>query len=991
MIRPNTDMTSLDLAAIRARLEHAKGPEFWRSLEEIAETPEFKQYLENEFTPGTSEWQDPVSRRRILQLLGASLALGGLTACTKQPAEKIVPYVNAPEDLVPGKPLFFATAMHLGGAAAGVLVESHMGRPTKVEGNPEHPGSLGATDVFAQASILSLYDPDRSQVVLRNGRVSSWVSFAATIGPLRESLLATRGAGFRILTETVTSPTLGAQMRALMAEMPEAKWHQYEPVARDGALGGALLAYGEPVSTVYRFENADVILSLDADFLATGPGSVRYAREFASRRRQPGKRMNRLYAVEPTPSVTGSMADHRLPLESAEIERFARAVAAGLGVPIEGAESAAPAPWIKAVTEDLRKHKGASVVIAGDQQSPAVHALAHAMNGALGNTGRTVYHTAPLETNPSNQNQSLRELAGDLRAGLVRTILVLGANPVYNAPADLEFGKLFRKASLRIHLGLYDDETSELCQWHIPEAHFLEAWSDARAFDGTVSIVQPLIAPLYGGKSPHEILAAFAGKPERKGYDVVKEHWAAQMRAEGFEKDWRKALHSGVIAGTALPPRTLALRKDLRLPPPAQKRGSGLEILFRPDPTVWDGRFANNGWLQELPKPLTKLTWDNAILVSPAAAQRLGLANEQVAELRYGGRSVRGPVWILPGQAGNSVTVHLGYGRSRAGHLANGAGFNAYAIRTSDRPWAGDGVEIRKTGARRALACTQHHHGMEGRELVRQAPLDEFLKDPRFAQHVEPAPDPRLSLYPDVKYPGHSWGMAIDLNACMGCNACVVACQAENNIAVVGKTEVARGREMHWIRLDRYFEGGLDNPGTLHQPVLCMHCDNAPCEVVCPVAATVHSSEGLNQMVYNRCVGTRYCSNNCPYKVRRFNFFLFYDWESESLKAQRNPDVTVRSRGVMEKCTYCVQRINTVKIEAERDGRPVRDGEIRTACQAVCPTQAITFGDMNDPGSRVAKMKADPRNYGLLAHLNTKPRTTYLAKVNNPNPDLEAS
>ncbi len=991
MIRIKTNKPSLDLAAIRVRLEHAKGPQFWRSLEEVAETPEFKQYLENEFTPGTSEWQDPVSRRRVLQLLGASLALGGLTACTKQPAEKIVPYVNAPEDLVPGKPLFFATAMTLWGAAAGVLVESHMGRPTKVEGNPEHPGSLGATDVFAQASILSLYDPDRSQVVLRNGRVSSWVSFVAMIGPLRETLLATRGAGFRILTETITSPTLGAQMRALLAEMPEAKWHQYEPAARDGARGGALLAYGEPVSTVYRFENADVILSLDADFLATGPGSVRYAREFASRRRQPGKRMNRLYAVEPTPSVTGSMADHRLPLDSAEIERFARAVAAGLGVPIEGADSTAPARWIKSITEDLRKHKGTSLVIAGDQQPPAVHALAHAINGALGNTGRTVYHTAPVETNPSDQNQSLRELAEDLRAGLVRTILVLGANPVYNAPADLEFGKLFRKASLRIYLGLYDDETSELCQWHIPEAHYLETWSDARAFDGTVSIVQPLIAPLYGGKSPHEILAAFAGKPERKGYDVVKEHWKAQMRAEGFEKAWRKALHGGVIVGTALPPRTLALRKDLRFPPPARKRGTGLEILFRPDPTVWDGRFANNGWLQELPKPLTKLTWDNAILVSPAAAQRLGLANEQVAELRYRGRSVRGPVWILPGQAGNSVTVHLGYGRSRAGNIANGAGFNAYAIRTSDQPWAGDGLEIRKTGDRRVLACTQHHHSMEGRELVRQAPVDEFLKDPCFAQHVEQAPDPRLSLYPDVKYQGHSWGMAIDLNACMGCNACVVACQAENNIAVVGRTEVARGREMHWIRLDRYFEGSLENPGTLHQPVLCMHCDNAPCEVVCPVAATVHSSEGLNQMVYNRCVGTRYCSNNCPYKVRRFNFFLFSDWESESLKAQRNPDVTVRSRGVMEKCTYCIQRINAVKIEAEKEGRPVHDGEIQTACQAVCPTQAITFGDMNDPASRVAKMKADPRNYGLLAHLNTKPRTTYLARVSNPNPDLEES
>ncbi|HXG33597.1 MAG TPA: TAT-variant-translocated molybdopterin oxidoreductase [Bryobacteraceae bacterium] len=980
----------MDLAAIRERLGQSQGRRYWRGLEELAETREFRALLENEFAPGVTDWDQQPSRRRMLHLLGASLGLAGLTACTKQPPEKIVPYVRAPEDVIPGKPLYFATAMTLGGLATGVLVESHMGRPTKIEGNPQHPASLGATDVFAQASVLTLYDPDRSQVVTKGGRISTWVSFVAEVSRVREALLARKGAGFRILTQTVSSPTLAAQLGELLREMPEAVWHQYETCNRDEAREGARLAFGEAVQAVYRLEEADVILALDADLLGSGPGAVRYAREFARRRRpyETGASINRLYVAEPAPTVTGAAADHRLPLPAGEIEHLARAVAAAVGLNVAQSGTSAPAGWIKAVAEDLRKHGGRSLVVAGDQQPAIVHALAHAINDALGNSGRTVVYVDPPEARPAAQMASLKQLVEDMQAGRVETLLILGANPVYDAPADLEFARHFRNVGLRIHLGLYEDETAAQCHWHVPEAHYLEAWSDARAFEGTVTIVQPLIAPLYGGKSAHEMVAAFSGKPDRAGYDIVREHWRQQYRGADFEEFWQRALHDGVVPGTALPPKKVSLRREVLAVPPSP-RGEGIEICFRPDPTIWDGRFANNGWLQELPKPLTKLTWDNAALVSPRLAERLGLANEEVVELRCGGASVEAPVWIVPGCADNSVTVHLGYGRTRAGKVAAGAGFDANRIRSAAAPWRRAGLEIRRTGRRRRLAVTQEHHSMEGRNLVRAATLREFHDDPHFAHHGAHEPAAEMSLYPGFRYEGYSWGMAIDLNACIGCGACVVACQAENNIPVVGRREVARGREMHWIRVDRYFEGGLDDPDIHHQPVPCMHCDQAPCEVVCPTGATTHSAEGLNQMTYNRCVGTRYCSNNCPYKVRRFNFFLYADWATESLKALRNPDVTVRSRGVMEKCTYCVQRINEARIEAEKQGRRIRDGEVVTACQAACPTEAIVFGDLNDPASRVARLKAQPLNYGILTELNTRPRTTYLARVRNPNPELE--
>jgi molybdopterin-containing oxidoreductase family iron-sulfur binding subunit len=578
-----------------------------------------------------------------------------------------------------------------------------------------------------------------------------------------------------------------------------------------------------------------------------------------------------------------------------------------------------------------------------------------------------------------------------MNGGAVDLLVMLGCNPAFTAPADLHFADELSKVKMRVHLGLYEDETAYLCHWHVPETHELETWSDARAYDGTTTIMQPLIAPLYEGKSAHELLAVLAGQAGMSSHDIVRHWWESQHQAPDFADFWQTTLHDGLVSGTAQSPKRVSLKPDLLASlPKYQEPAEGLEIVFRPDPTIWDGRFANNTWLQELPKPLTKLTWDNAAMLSNATARKLGLTSGDVVELASGGRSVRAPIWVLPGHADDSVTVHLGYGRSRAGRVGTGAGFSAYALRTSGTLWTAHGLDIRKTGDRYPLVSTQHHFSMENRNLVRVATVAQFQNDPHFAREMEEQPAHDFTLYPNYAYRGYAWGMAIDLNACIGCGACVVACQAENNIPVVGKDEVSRGREMHWIRIDRYYEGDPDDPAIYHEPVPCMHCEDAPCELVCPVGATVHSDEGLNQMVYNRCVGTRYCSNNCPYKVRRFNFFQFADWKTPSLKAQRNPDVTVRSRGVMEKCTYCVQRINEAKIQAEEETRQVRDGEIVTACQAVCPARAIVFGNINDPASQVAKLKSDTRNYGLLTDLNTRPRTTYLARLRNPNPEMES-
>ena len=989
----------LDLETARARIAETKGPEFWRSLEELAGSAEFQEMMHREFPKGASEWLDSASRRGFLKLMGASLALAGMTACTKQPLEPIVPYVRQPEEVVPGRPLFFATAFTLGGYASPVLVESHMYRPTKIEGNDRHSASLGGTDVFAQASMLEMYDPDRSQTITSLGDVRTWSGFIEAVrGPL-SAQKALQGAGIRILTQTISSPTLADQLRNLLKIYPQAKWHVYEPINRDNVYAGAQMAFGQPVETQYKLENADVIVSLDADFLYAGfPGSTRYIRDFA-KRRNPDGNMNRLYVVESGASSTGAKADHRLPLRTSQIERFGRLMIATLSsakqVYDEAGTGFSDQEREFAVTafNELFRHQGSSLVIVGDHQPASVHALAHDINSRCANVGKTVFYTDPVNGNPVNQTESLKDLVADMRGGKVDMLVILGGNPAYDAPADFGFADALKSTNipLRVHFGLYQNETAELCQWHVNEAHYLEAWGDARAFDGTVSIVQPLIAPLYGGKSAHEFVAALSGQASAAGHDIVQAYWQKQHAGADFETFWRKSLHDGWIEGTTFAPKQVA-SKGSNFPLSSQGQNQ-IELNFRRDPSIYDGRFANNGWLQELPNPMTKMTWDNPVLIGPAMAERLQLKSEDVIELELSGKKLTAPVWVQAGHPDNSVTAFLGYGRRRAGRVGTGAGFDMYPLRYSATPWTASGVVIRKTGDTYRLATTQGYQTMDtavgDRPLVRAAALEEYKKEPNFAQDEEPPHG--LTLYPDYPYKSeaYAWGMAIDLNACVGCNNCIVACQSENNIAVVGKEQVVRGRHMHWLRVDAYYQGDRDNPKAYFQPVPCMHCENAPCEVVCPVGATVHSSEGLNDMVYNRCVGTRYCSNNCPYKVRRFNFLLYQDWTTPQFKMMRNPNVSVRSRGVMEKCSYCVQRINLRRIDAEREDRKIRDDELQSACQQSCPADAIVFGNINDPNSRVSKLKAQARNYSLLADLNTRPRTTYLAEIRNPNSELK--
>jgi MoCo/4Fe-4S cofactor protein with predicted Tat translocation signal len=1076
-----------------------RGREYWRSLEELADSPIVEEFVRREFPHAADEWNDPVERRTFLKIMGASLALAGLSGCVIQPPENIVPYVRQPEEMVPGQGLFFATAFTLGGVAAPLLVRSNEGRPTKIEGNPEHPSSGGSTasDIFSQASILSLYDPDRSQTPLYRGETRPWTTFVAEIRSLIEKendgIRAKRGAGLRFLTETITSPTLAAQMRQILTDFPEAKWHQYEPVNRVNARAGAMMAFGQDVHTTYDFSKADRILSLGSDFLNGHPENLRYARDYARRRGVDRDKtaMNRLYVIESTPTLTGANADHRLSIAPSRIHFWADILNLLMAstsfddshVRISGKD----AESFIGIAKDFVSHRGSSIVIAGDDQPPRVHALAHAMNASLGNVGKTVFYTDPLEANSVDQTQSLRELVADIDGGSVETLVIVGGNPAYNTPIDLRLDlNRLNKVKLRAHLGLYNNETSDICHWHIPAAHYLESWGDTRTFDGTVTLVQPLIAPLYEGKTAHEMLALFSDNYDKKPYEIVREYWRSSgagsqgpgatsqtpspvplpasgegsgvglsrvnlspnpsPRAErgtnqasaaatpgsptpnvpaDFDSSWRKWLHDGFIPNTALPAKTVTLKTDWanslnqeagRMPAlPANT----FELVFRSDPSIYDGRFANNGWLQELPKPLTKVTWDNVAYVSPATAQKLGVtppnyeentkgkqAFVDMVQLGLGDKTVNKsvPVWVMPGQPDDVITIHLGYGRTLGGRIAPNLGFSAYDIRRSNMPWTAAGAWVNKTGQRYELATTQVHFSLmapsetKPRDILREYSVEEYEHDKDHLREEQAHLKEELhelSLYPEFDYKnqglGYAWGMSIDLNSCIGCNGCMVACQAENNIPIVGKTEVARGRSMHWIRVDAYFKGEEAKPeGPFFQPVPCMHCENAPCEPVCPVHATVHSAEGLNDMVYNRCVGTKYCSNNCPYKVRRFNFFLYNDWDTPTYQLMRNPDVSVRSRGVMEKCTYCVQRIQASKIQSEIEGRPVRDGEIVTACQQVCPTEAIVFGNINDPNSKVSKLKALERDYGLLAELNTRPRTTYLAALRNPNPEIKS-
>lgn len=945
-----------------------------------------EQTLEGRGAPGH------VTRRQFLEYMGASLALAS-TACVEPPREKILPYVRAPQGLIPGQALHYASAHVHRGIATGILIKTQMGRPVKVEGNPGHPTSLGGSNAQMQASILELYDPGRAQAISERGRIRTWQSFMASVGVKARALAEQSGRGIAIVTERLTSPTLGATIERLMFELPKSRWFRVDPCTRRMVDAGLALAFGRRGAAVYHLERPRVVLSLDADFTAQFTGAVRYARDFATTRRPSPIRpdMSRLFMLEPTPTPTGSLADHRLAVSPSRIEVMTRAIVGRVVgredvLPLEARE----ALFVEQVVRALLAARGASVVVAGETQCAAVHALAHFLNAQLGNLGETVEILEPFDFD--SRAESVEALSHALENSEIELLLVLSTNPVHGSPLDLDLERRFRNAETSVHLSRYADETSAACHWLIPEAHPFETWGDARGHDGTATIMQPVIAPLYGGRSPYELLAGLFEHAERGSANArVREHWRrTHGHDETFEAFWTRALHDGVVQGSAAGALPVAVvpRFFDDLPPPIVDGPSGLSIDIRPDFNLDDGRYSANAWLLELPEPITKLTWENAVLIGTRLAADRGLETGDLVSLGLHGQSVIGPALVVPGQAEDTVSVQLGWGRRKTGAVGQGRGFDVAPLRLSRTPFAASGLLLEALGRKVTLALAQAHFRMEGREIAKRVRLEDLRREGDASGRSRRAHE-RLSLYPERPSGEHAWAMSIDLSACTGCGACVVACQAENNIPVVGREQVIRSREMHWIRIDTYFEGDGDATEIRNQPVPCMHCEKAPCEAVCPVAATTHSPDGLNEMTYNRCVGTRYCENNCPYRVRRFNYYQYVDAATPALKAMRNPEVTVRSRGVMEKCTYCVQRISSARISAEREMRTIRDGEIVPACGQACPTQAIVFGDQHDPTARVSKEKQSARAYALLESLGVEPRTTYLASVQNTESEGE--
>ncbi len=963
----------------------------WRSVDEAAAP---REVAPGEFPEGAAELPEGFTRRGFLQVLGASAALAGLSAC-KPPREKVVSYVRPPAGVTPSLPSGYATALSRGGHAVGVVVTSWEGRPTKVEGNREHPASRGGSDAILQASILDLYDPARLVGFTRQGRALGLTALLGELSALAATHARDGGARLRFLVEPTSSPSQAELRRRILERFPRARFDAWSPISDEAARAGAALAFGRPLDATASLAGADVVLSLESDFLAMEGEPLRQAREFAERRG--GDRMNRLYVAEAAYTVTGGMADHRFRMRSAEVLGFGRAVAAALagghglaalaplGAPAEGERARAAA----AVAADLARARGRSLVLVGARQPAAVHALAAALNAALGNAGATVGYRPTALLDEAAGPERLRTLAREMAAGQVDTLVVTAWNPLHTAPADLDLRALFPRVKETVALALRADETVRAASWRLAAAHPLEAWGDLRARDGSVSIQQPLIAPLHESIAELELLAAFVDAGDRGSWRLVREGWRRRSGELGFDHRWDGWLAAGVAAGTAVPaeapPVDLARVAEAVRAVPAPT--AGLEVGFAPDPKVLDGRFLENAWLQELPHPITKLTWDNAAQLSPATARRLGIASGDVLSLSRAGRTVSAPAQIVPGHADDAVTLPLGYGQAVGGAVGKGVGFDAYALRTADAPWFAGGLEVKRTGKTHALATTQEHFSMEGRAIALALDAPE-LEHARHELDEHRGAEPSILPAVDYSKQEYRWGMAIDLSRCLGCGACTLACQAENNIPVVGKEQVLRSREMHWLRVDRYFEGPAEDPSSVSQPLACVHCELAPCEYVCPVNATVHSDEGLNEMVYNRCVGTRYCSNNCPYKVRRFNWL---DWHGELAPTERllqNPDVTVRARGVMEKCTYCTQRIERARSGARSEGRKIGGDEVVSACQQACPAQAIVFGNLNDPGSAVSRRHADARRYDLLHELGTKPRTAYLVKLRNPNPDL---
>ncbi|QHS52634.1 TAT-variant-translocated molybdopterin oxidoreductase [Edaphobacter sp. 12200R-103] len=1041
----------MTLSEVRAKLDGKTGRRFWKNLDELAETPSFQQLMQEEFPrqAGAGEWVDPVSRRGFLKVMGASFALAGLAGCTKQPDEPIYPYVKQPEDLVLGKPMYFATAHPFPTGAIPVLIKSDAFRPIKVDGNPEHPMSKGRSDAMTQGTLLDLYDPDRSQHVRLRGQTSSWGDFQVELQ--KAANVSAGGQGIYFLSRTITSPTLAGQWKDLQAKYPQAKLVQWEPVNQDSSRAASKAAFGSYADAQYKLENADVILSLDADFLGgiAHPGFLPLAAAYAERHRwEEGKTTNRLYVVESMPTVTGFKAEHRLALKPSQIAQFADALVYGTAPQALNADQQ---KFFTALLNDLKKNNGRAVVIPGEQAPASVHAACYAINTLIGAVGKTVVYTETVNPMPTEQLADLKSLVADMNAGKVKWLIMLGANPIYSAPADLDFPSALAKVQTTVHLGSHVDETGAISTWHINEAHYLESWSDARAYDGTLTIIQPMIDPMYGGKSAHDVLQTLLANPQASAYDAVQANAKNYIKGD-FATGWRRALHDGWVADTAFTPKA-GVPARVTAFPASTASTSGYEIAFRPDPSLYDGRYANVGWLQELPKQVTNLSWDNAALVSMKTMADLKAEETDLIELELAGRKVTAPILMVPGHPDELITVHLGFGRGvEAGRAGSGVGFNAYKLRTTTALLSTSGATAKKVDGSFYDLCVTKVHNVEHRgsfaqhdlerpvydtqgtyslagheamerSIIRYATVEEAEKNPKFAEegasgtlvnkvgYGPQGEDPKhgdvgwkskkeldISMFPgDWKYDRidpsshkiqNAWGMSIDLNSCVGCNACIVSCYAENNIPVVGREQVKVGRNMQWLRIDTYFEGDLHAPRAHFQPMLCQHCENAGCEQVCPVGATVHTPEGLNTMVYNRCVGTRYCSNNCPYKVRRFNFLLYSDYETESLKFMRNPDVSVRSRGVMEKCSYCVQRIMSAKITADKENRAIRDGEIVTACQQACPTDAIVFGNINDKTSKVYQRKATERDYAVLGDLNYRPRTTYTAGVINPNPEL---
>jgi molybdopterin-containing oxidoreductase family iron-sulfur binding subunit len=1015
-------------------------PVWWTSLDDYVlqqnPEPEARAELSREFSDGAWDFSDPVKRRSFMTLMGAAVALGTLQGC-RRPVEKILPYSRTPDDVAVNITSFYATVAERRGEAVGLLVESHEGRPTKVEGNPDHPASRGRTDLLLQASVLDLYDPDRArQPSLRSDagahEAKSYAEFETALRAALEAHGADQGAGLRVLAQPSVSPTFQRLRRAVIERFPQAKFHTWDAGSTSNAREGAKLAFGRAMNVIPHFETARVIVSVDCDFLQTEPGMVRNNLGFARSRRvgEAADTMSRLYAVESNLTTTGSNADHRLRLAHREIEPWLMALAGRLvtahnidlgevsaAVRNAQAPTGVDAKWVNVVAADLARHPGASLVLAGSRMSPTAHALVHAINQGLGNAGQTVaYASVADEGEADNHAADLTALADALGNNAVRTLIVLGGNPVYDAPANLGLGDKVARVPFSVHVSSHHDETCEKIRWHVPRAHYLESWGDAQSLDGSVAIQQPLIQALFSARSDIEILGLVANVPLARGYDLVRETARGGSAQLGtFEREWRRALNLGALRPAPAPTVPPLRGADIagRL---AQRQGSttplgraNLEVVFAVDAKMYDGRHANNAWLQELPDPITKITWDNAAIVSPHTAEELGVGPGDMLRITKGSQSIEIAAWPLPGHADNSITLALGWGRSKAGRVGTNKGVNVNPLRSTAGLWSDEGYTATATGAPYKLSQTQEHHRMEGRPVAIEMTLARYLENPNFAERESPTPR-TLPLWQGVDYSqGHQWGMAIDLNACTGCNACAVACQAENNIPVVGKEQVSRGREMHWLRVDRYFvspknEGhdtdpeATSDPRTAYQPLACVQCENAPCENVCPVTATSHGPEGLNDMAYNRCIGTRYCANNCPYKVRRFNYLNWHNdgvWQPEDpdipeiVRMQMNPSVTVRFRGVMEKCTYCVQRIQNRKIEAKREeNRPLRDGEVVTACAQACPADAIVFGDLNDRASRVRALSNDPRRYKLLGEIGTRPRTTYLAKVRNPNPEM---